>query len=169
VSVSSGEKLRVLVAEDESIIRLDLVSLLERAGLEVCAQARDADEAVTMASITRPDVAILDVKMPCGGGIEAARRILAEQRLPIVMLTAFSEQRLVERAVEAGVFGYLAKPFREQDVVPALRAAVARHRDLVAGRLPEAPVTLDLPSSGSGTWPLKLTRNADGSVDVSVR
>jgi two-component system, response regulator PdtaR len=157
------EKLRVLVAEDETIIRLDLVSTLERAGLEVCAQARDAEEAVTMASVATPDVAILDVKMPCGGGIDAARRLLAERPLPIVMLTAFGEDRLVERAIEAGAYAYLTKPFRETDVLAAVRAAVARYAGH-GGRL-----SVDVPSARGGSWPLAVERGPDGRVDVRLR
>ena len=92
---------RVLVAEDETLIRLDLVGLLEAAGLEVCAEARDGEEAVELARATQPDVALLDVKMPRLDGIEAARRILEERPLPIVMVTAYGERELVSRAVEA--------------------------------------------------------------------
>ena len=126
--------LRVLVAEDETIIRLDLCGLLEDQGLIVCGQARDGLEAVELARDLRPDVVLLDVKMPALDGIEAARRIYAERPLPIVMLTAFGDRRLVARAVDAGVFGYLVKPFREHDVVPALRAAYARHGELLDAR-----------------------------------
>jgi response regulator NasT len=126
--------LRVLVAEDETIIRLDLCGLLEDQGLVVCGQARDGLEAVELARELRPDVVLLDVKMPGLDGIEAARRIYAERPLPIVMLTAFGDRRLVARAVDAGVFGYLVKPFPEHDVVPALRAAYARHAELLDAR-----------------------------------
>jgi len=105
--------MRILVAEDETIIRLDLVEMLARAGLEVCAEARDGEEAVTLAREHAPDLAIMDVKMPRLDGIEAARRILDERPIPIVMLTAYGQEELVNRAVEAGVFGYLVKPFRE--------------------------------------------------------
>jgi AmiR/NasT family two-component response regulator len=126
--------MRVLVAEDETIIRLDLRDLLERAGFEVCAEAKDGEEAVDLARSARPDVAIMDVKMPKLDGIEAARRILDERPIPIVMLTAYGQDELVSRAVEAGVFGYLVKPFREQDLLPAIRAARARHEELVALR-----------------------------------
>jgi response regulator NasT len=126
--------MRVLVAEDETIIRLDLRDLLERSGFEVCAEARDGEEAVALARSERPDVAIMDVKMPKLDGIEAARRILDERPIPIVMLTAYGQEELVSRAVEAGVFGYLVKPFREQDLLPAIRAARARHEELVALR-----------------------------------
>ena len=126
--------MRVLVAEDETIIRLDLRDLLERAGFEVCAEARDGEEAVALARSVTPDVAIMDVKMPKLDGIEAARRILDERPIPIVMLTAYGQDELVARAVEAGVFGYLVKPFREQDLLPAIRTARARHEELTALR-----------------------------------
>ncbi len=126
--------MRILVAEDETIIRLDLRDLLERAGFEVCAEARDGEEAIELARTEQPDLAIMDVKMPRLDGIEAARRILDEQSIPIVMLTAYGQDELVSRAVEAGVFGYLVKPFREQDLLPAIQAARARHAELQAVR-----------------------------------
>jgi two-component system, response regulator PdtaR len=128
------ERLRILVAEDETIIRLDLKETLERAGFDVCAEARDGEEAVALARAEQPDLAVLDVKMPRLDGIEAARRILAERPLPIVMLTAYGQDELVARAVEAGVFGYLVKPFRESDLLPAIQAARARHAELEALR-----------------------------------
>jgi response regulator NasT len=126
--------MRILVAEDETIIRLDLKEILERAGFDVCAEARDGEEAVELAARDKPDLAILDVKMPRLDGIEAARRILAERPIPIVMLTAYGQEELVSRAVEAGVFGYLVKPFRESDLLPAIPAARARHDELQALR-----------------------------------
>ncbi len=126
--------MRILVAEDETIIRLDLRKTLEAAGFQVCGEARDGEEAVALAASERPDVAILDVKMPKLDGIEAARRILAERPIPIVMLTAYGQDELVSRAVEAGVFGYLVKPFRDSDLLPAIRAARARHDELQALR-----------------------------------
>jgi AmiR/NasT family two-component response regulator len=122
--------MRILVAEDETIIRLDLKDLLERAGFEVCAEARDGEEAVELARSEQPDLALMDVKMPRLDGIEAARRILDERPIPIVMLTAYGQQELVARAAEAGVFGYLVKPFREQDLLPAIHTAQARHAEL---------------------------------------
>ncbi len=125
---------RILIAEDETIIRLDLKHLLERGGFEVCAEARDGEEAVALAASEQPDLAVLDVKMPRLDGIEAARRILAERPIPIVMLTAYGQEELVARAVEAGVFGYLVKPFREDDLLPAIHAARARHAELEALR-----------------------------------
>jgi response regulator NasT len=126
--------LRILVAEDETIIRLDLKETLERAGFEVCGEARDGEEAVELAREEKPDLAVLDVKMPRVDGIEAARRILAERPIPIVMLTAYGHDELVARAVEAGVFAYLVKPFRESDLLPAIQTAKARYAELEALR-----------------------------------
>ena len=126
--------MRILIAEDETIIRLDLRELLEKAGFAVCAEAKDGLEAVELARSERPDLAVLDVKMPRLDGIEAARRILDERPIPIVMLTAYGQDELVSRAVEAGVLGYLVKPFRETDLLPAIAAARARHEELTALR-----------------------------------
>jgi two-component system, response regulator PdtaR len=133
--------LRILIAEDETIIRLDLRALLERAGYAVCAEARDGEEAVELARATEPDLALLDVKMPRLDGIDAARRILEERPIPIVMVTAYGEGEVVERAVEAGVFGYLVKPFRETDLLPAIVTACARHEELEALRGEAASLT----------------------------
>jgi two-component system, response regulator PdtaR len=125
---------KILIAEDETIIRLDLRALLEHAGFEVCAEAKDGEEAIDLARSEQPDLAVLDVKMPKLDGIEAARRILEERPIPIVMLTAYGQDELVARAVEAGVFGYLVKPFRESDLLPAIQTARARHEELAALR-----------------------------------
>ena len=97
-------------------------------------EARDGEEAVALARELEPDLAVMDVKMPRLDGIEAARRMLEERPLPIVMLTAFGQQELVARAVEVGVFGYLVKPFRETDLLPAIATATARHEELRALR-----------------------------------
>jgi AmiR/NasT family two-component response regulator len=140
VPTDAPPALRVLIAEDETIIRLDLRDVLERAGHEVCAEARDGEEAVALAQSEQPELAILDVKMPRLDGIEAARRILAERPIPIVMLTAYGQDELVARAVEAGVFGYLVKPFRETDLLPAIRTARARHAELAAWRAAAEPL-----------------------------
>lgn len=126
--------MRILIAEDETIIRLDLRGLLEAAGFDVCAEARDGEEAVELARSEQPDLAVMDVKMPRLDGIEAARRILEERPIPIVMVTAYDEREVVSRAVEAGVFGYLVKPFRESDLLPAIETARARHEELAALR-----------------------------------
>ena len=117
------------------MIRLDLRSLLEGSGFDVCGEARDGIEAVELADRLAPDVILMDVKMPRLDGIDASRRILDERPVPIVMLTAFGHDELVQRAVDIGVFGYLTKPFREQDVVPAIRAAQARHTEFAAVKL----------------------------------
>ena len=126
--------MRILIAEDETIIRLDLRDLLVRSGFEVVAEAKDGEEAVELARSESPDLAILDVKMPRLDGIEAARRIMDERSIPIVMLTAYGQEELVSRAVEVGVFGYLVKPFRESDLLPAIHTARARHEELAALR-----------------------------------
>jgi response regulator NasT len=126
--------LKVLIAEDETLIRLDLKGMLENAGLEVCAESKNGVEAVELAASTAPDVAVLDVKMPRLDGIEAARKILDERPMPIVLVSAFTEQSLVRRAAEAGVYGYLAKPFREEDLLPAIATARARFDQLAAVR-----------------------------------
>ena len=126
--------MRVLIAEDETLIRLDLRALLEQGGIEVCGEARNGVEAVELAEQLEPDVVLLDVKMPELDGIEAARRIVERRPTPIVIVSAYGEAELVKRAVEVGVFGYLTKPFREQDVVPAIRTACARHEDLASLR-----------------------------------
>jgi two-component system, response regulator PdtaR len=131
---ASIDGVRILIAEDETIIRLDLRDLLERAGHEIVAEARDGEEAVALAREHEPELAVMDVKMPRLDGIEAAKRILEERPIPIVMLTAYGQDELVNRAVEAGVFGYLVKPFREQDLVPAIATARARHEELAAVR-----------------------------------
>jgi two-component system, response regulator PdtaR len=133
-SEMSTTPMKILIAEDETIIRLDLRELLERAGYDVVAEARDGEEAVALARSAEPELALLDVKMPKLDGIDAARRILEERPIPIVMVTAYGETELVARAVEAGVFGYLVKPFRETDLLPAIRTARARHEELVALR-----------------------------------
>jgi AmiR/NasT family two-component response regulator len=126
--------MRMLVAEDETIIRLDLRSLLESNGFEVVAEAHDGEEAVALARELEPDLTLMDVKMPKLDGIEAARKILEERPIPIVIVTAFGQQELVARAVEVGVFGYLVKPFQEHDIVPAIETARARFEELMAVR-----------------------------------
>jgi len=102
--------------------------------MEVVGEARDGEEAVALALRLEPDLAIMDVKMPKLDGIEAAKRIIAERPIPIVLLTAYGQEELVSRAVEAGVFGYLVKPFREADLLPAIQTARARHDELAAVR-----------------------------------
>jgi len=127
-------RVRILIAEDETIIRLDVRTLLEKAGHEVVAEARDGEEAVALAAEHDPDLIVMDVRMPHLDGIEAARQISDRRPVPIVMLTAYAEEDLVTRASEAGAFAYLVKPFREVDLLPALNTARARFEELSALR-----------------------------------
>ena len=166
------DRLRVLIAEDETIIRLDLRQILEENGLVVCGEARDGLEAIELARSTKPDVALFDMKMPSLDGVEAARRIYAERPVPIVMLTAYTEQSLVDRALGAGVFGYLSKPFGPGDVVPAIHAAVARHEELLAARREvgraQGPFDVEVRTSGGTVVPLRFRRRPDGSLEVTL-
>jgi AmiR/NasT family two-component response regulator len=121
---------RVVIAEDEALIRLDLAEMLAEEGYDVVGQAGDGEKAVSLAEELRPDLVVLDVKMPKLDGITAAQRI-AEQRIaPVVMLTAFSQRDLVERARDAGAMAYLVKPFSKSDLVPAIEMAVSRFAEL---------------------------------------
>lgn len=123
---------RVLVAEDEALIRLDLVEMLSEEGYTVVGEAADGQQAVEQAERLCPDLVIMDVKMPKMDGIDAAS-IIAERRIaPVVILTAFSQRELVERARDAGAMAYLVKPFGRKDLVPAVELAVSRFRELVA-------------------------------------
>jgi AmiR/NasT family two-component response regulator len=121
---------RVLVAEDEAIIRLDLAEMLGEAGYDVVGQAGDGEQAVAMALELRPDIVIMDVKMPVMDGITAAEHIGRERICPVVMLTAFSQTELVERARDAGVMAYIVKPFTAGDVTPALDIALSRWAEM---------------------------------------
>lgn len=121
----------VLVAEDEALIRMDLVELLTECGYRVIGQVGDGQAAVDQARALRPDVVLMDVAMPRRDGLSAAEEILAEQIAPVVMVTAFAQRKTVERATNAGVFGYLVKPFGKSDITPAIEVAVARWRQLV--------------------------------------
>lgn len=138
--------MRVLIAEDETIIRLDVRALLERAGHEVVAEARDGQEAVALAAEHAPDLIVMDVRMPHMDGIEAAREISRARPVPIVMLTAYAEADLVARASDAGAFGYLVKPFREVDLLPAIDTARARFDELAALRAEAADLAEALAS-----------------------
>jgi response regulator NasT len=123
---------RLVVAEDQALIRLDLERLLDEAGFDVCGSARDGQEAVALTLELRPDLVILDVKMPRLDGVEAARRILADRFVPIVMLTAYGYGELISRAVDAGVVGFVVKPFKERALVEALHAALQQTPDPAA-------------------------------------
>ncbi|HKY57724.1 MAG TPA: response regulator [Aeromicrobium sp.] len=123
---------RVLIAEDEALIRLDLAEMLAEAGYDVVAQAGDGEEAVELAREHRPDLVIMDVKMPRLDGIAAASIVAAERIAPVVMLTAFSQRELVERARDAGAMAYLVKPFSLTDLVPAIEMATSRFAEISA-------------------------------------
>ena len=123
---------RVVVAEDEALIRLDLVEMLTEAGYDVVGQAADGEAALALAFELRPDLVILDVKMPVMDGITAAEQIVAARIAPVLMLTAFSQSELVERARDAGAMAYLVKPFSLPDLVPAIEIAVTRHQEIIA-------------------------------------
>ncbi len=123
--MSQNRTARILVAEDEALIRLDLVEMLTEAGYEVVAQATNGVEAIALAKEFKPDLAILDVKMPELDGISAAQEII--EISPVLMLTAFSQKELVERARDAGVMAYVVKPFSINDLTPAIEIAMSRH------------------------------------------
>ena len=131
MSVESPRR-RVLIAEDEALIRLDLAEMLAEAGYDVVAQARDGEEAVELAREHRPDLVIMDVKMPRLDGIAAASIVATERIAPVVMLTAFSQRELVERARDAGAMAYLVKPFTITDLVPAIEMAASRFAEISA-------------------------------------
>jgi AmiR/NasT family two-component response regulator len=121
---------RVVIAEDEALIRLDLKEMLEEDGYEVVGEAGDGETAVRLTAEHLPDLVILDVKMPVLDGISAAERIAADRVAPVVILTAFSQRELVERARDAGAMAYLVKPFTKADLVPAIEMAVSRFQEI---------------------------------------
>jgi len=120
--------IRILVAEDEALIRMDLVEMLQGAGYEVVAEATNGQEAIDLAQLHAPDLAILDVKMPVMDGISAAEKII--DLAPVLMLTAFSQKELIDRARDAGVMAYVVKPFTISDLVPAIEIAISRHQQM---------------------------------------
>jgi response regulator NasT len=126
--VTQKSAVRILVAEDETLIRMDLVEMLQEAGYVVVAQATNGEEAIVLATEHNPDLAILDVKMPVLDGISAAEKIISIA--PVLMLTAFSQRELVERARDAGVMAYVVKPFTIGDLIPAIEIAISRHTQM---------------------------------------
>ena len=127
-----GRGRRVVVAEDEALIRMDVVETLVDAGFDVVGEAGDGETAVQLATELRPDVVVMDVKMPVLDGISAAERIGRDRIAPVVLLTAFSQTELVERARDAGAMAYVVKPFTQADLLPAIEIALHRHSEIVA-------------------------------------
>lgn len=126
------EQTRVIIAEDESIVRMDLREMLANLGYLIVGEVGDGRSAVNLARELRPDIVIMDIKMPDLDGIEAAKTLTEERIAPVLLLTAYSQQDLVERAKEAGVVGYIVKPFRESDLAPAIEVALARFKEFQA-------------------------------------
>jgi AmiR/NasT family two-component response regulator len=131
-SAGSAPASRVVVAEDEALIRLDLVEMLSEEGYEVVGEAGDGEQAVALATELKPDLVVMDVKMPKLDGISAAEKIASDRIAPVVMLTAFSQRDLIERAREAGAMAYVVKPFGKDDLVPAIEIAMARYSEIQA-------------------------------------
>jgi AmiR/NasT family two-component response regulator len=128
----SNDKRRVVIAEDEALIRMDLKEMLEESGYSVVGEAGDGENAVRLAKELRPDLVVLDVKMPVLDGISAAERITQGHLAPVLMLTAFSQKDLVDRARDAGAMAYLVKPFQKADLAPAIEMAVSRYEQMAA-------------------------------------
>jgi response regulator NasT len=122
-------KLRIVIADDEPIILLDLRQMLEELGMSVVGEASDGKQAVEKVRQLKPDLAILDVKMPEMDGIEAARLLHEERLAPVILLTAYSDSELIQRAKQAGVYGYIVKPFKQADLTPAIEVALARYQE----------------------------------------
>jgi two-component system, response regulator PdtaR len=129
---AGAERRRVLIAEDEALIRLDLAEMLVEEGYDVVGEAGDGETAVRLALDLKPDLVILDIKMPIMDGLAAAERIAGERVAPVVILTAFSQRDLVERARAAGAMAYLVKPFQKSDLVPAIEIALSRYQEIAA-------------------------------------
>lgn len=129
--VAMDQALKVVVAEDEGLIRMDVVATLQEAGYEVVGEAADGEEAIRLAGELDPDLVVMDIKMPKLDGISAAEKI-AELKIPVVLLTAFSQGDLVARAAEAGAMAYVTKPFKPSDLLPAIQIALSRHEELVS-------------------------------------
>ena len=125
------DSLKVVVVEDEGLIRMDVVSTLQEAGYEVIGEGADGEEAIKLATELEPDLIVMDIKMPKLDGISAAEKI-AELKIPVVLLTAFSQADLVTRAAEAGAMAYVTKPFKPTDLLPAIQIALSRHEELVS-------------------------------------
>ena len=129
--IPMDQALKVVVAEDEGLIRMDVVATLQEAGYEVVGEGADGEEAIKLATELEPDLVVMDIKMPKLDGISAAEKI-AELKIPVVLLTAFSQADLVTRAAEAGAMAYVTKPFKPSDLLPAIQIALSRHEELIS-------------------------------------
>jgi AmiR/NasT family two-component response regulator len=158
--MTEGTRKRVVIAEDEALIRMDLAEMLQEEGYDVVAEAGDGEAAVKLAQEHRPDLVILDVKMPVLDGISAAERIAEERAAPVLILTAFSQRELVERAREAGAMAYLVKPFSKSDLVPAIEMAVSRYSEIISLEAEVADLTERLETR-------KLVDRAKGILQTS--
>jgi response regulator NasT len=171
-----SEPITCLIVDDHEVVREGLrLSLSRSENIRVVGEASDGQAAVTLAKRRKPNVVILDVRMPGLDGIEAARRITASRPVPVILLTAYDDRSLVERAIGAGVFAYLVKPFAESDLVPALELAWARHADWLdarreLGRRTESAASqaVEVTVEGTHRYPLLIERRPDGTVDVSL-
>ena len=150
---------RVLIAEDEALIRMDLAEMLREEGYAVVGEAGDGQQAVDLAESLRPDLVIMDVKMPRRDGIDAAAEIAAKRIAPIVVLTAFSQRDLVEKARDAGAMAYLVKPFSISDLVPAIEVAVSRFQEMAA-------LEREVADLGDRLQTRKLTERAKGLLQA---
>jgi response regulator NasT len=129
---ASAARKRVLIAEDEALIRLDLAEMLGEEGYEVVGEAGDGETAVRLAEELKPDLCIFDIKMPIMDGLAAAEKVAGARIAPVIILTAFSQRDLVERARAAGAMAYLVKPFQKSDLVPSIEIALSRHAEVAA-------------------------------------
>ena len=160
MAMTEETRKRVVIAEDEALIRMDLAEMLQEEGYDVVAEAGDGETAVKLAQEYRPDLVILDVKMPVLDGISAAERIAEERVAPVLILTAFSQRELVERAREAGAMAYLVKPFSKSDLVPAVEMAVSRYSEIISLEAEVADLTERLETR-------KLVDRAKGILQTS--
>ena len=144
--MSETAKTKVLIAEDEAIIRLDLKEMLEEEGFHVVGEAADGEAAVRLTAEKQPDLVIMDIKMPGMDGLTAAERLAETSDVAVLILTAFSQRDLVQRATEAGAMGYLVKPFQRSDLIPAIEVALARHGQVKALRKESADLSEQLES-----------------------
>ena len=160
MAMTEETRKRVVIAEDEALIRMDLAEMLQEEGYDVVAEAGDGETAVKLAQEHRPDLVILDVKMPVLDGISAAERIAEERVAPVLILTAFSQRELVERAREAGAMAYLVKPFSKSDLVPAVEMAVSRYSEIISLEAEVADLTERLETR-------KLVDRAKGILQTS--